>query len=158
MQNNGRTIAHNEKKMPVVGVGAVVWKGDAVLLIRRGHPPRQGSWSLPGGHQEWGETVHQAVEREVREEAGVGIRIFDLAEVVDLIGRDGQDIRFHYTVIDLVAEWVDGEAVAGDDAEAVAWVGPTQLDDYVLTEAVRRVIRRAAEKRRQARSLPTPPA
>ncbi len=136
---------------PVVGVGAVVWKDGKVLLIRRGKPPRQGSWSLPGGRQDLGETIHQAVEREIREETAVAVRILDLAAVVDLIHRDETGIRYHYTVIDLVAEWLNGEARAGDDAEAVAWVSPEDFDAYGVTDAVRRVVAAAAEKRRLLR-------
>ncbi len=135
---------------PVVGVGAVVWKDGRLLLIRRGRPPRQGSWSLPGGRQELGETVQQTALREVLEETGVTIRILDLAAVVDLIHREGGLLQYHYTVIDFVAEWTGGEAVAGDDAEAVRWVTPDELDDYHLTPEMRRVIAIAAEKLRAA--------
>jgi 8-oxo-dGTP diphosphatase len=134
---------------PVVGVGAVVWKDDQFLLIRRRHAPRQGSWTLPGGRQELGETVYQAAEREIREETGVSILILDIAAVVDLIDRVGEDLLFHYTVIDVVAEWTGGEAVAGDDAEAVVWVRPDQLAGYKVTEEVQRVVAAAAEKRRR---------
>jgi mutator protein MutT len=129
---------------PVVGVGAVVFKGDQVLLVRRAHPPRQGSWSLPGGKQELGETVAQAVLREVREETGITIRILGLAAVVDLIDAEAGTIRSHYTVIDLLAEWVEGEAVAGDDAAEVAWAGPDDWAHYALTPQVQQVIAQAA--------------
>lgn len=125
---------------PVVGVGAVVWKDGRILLIKRGRPPRLGSWSLPGGRQELGETVYQTARREIREETGVDIRILDIAGVVDLIDRVGEDIRFHYTVIDVVALWLSGEAVAGDDAAAVVWVAPERLSDYGVTEAVSRIV------------------
>jgi ADP-ribose pyrophosphatase YjhB (NUDIX family) len=132
---------------PVVAVGAVIWKNDAVLLIRRGHAPGLGLWSLPGGHQKLGETVYQAAEREIREETSVSIDIIGIAGVVDLIDRDGETIRYHYTVIDVVAEWSDGQAVAGDDAAEVAWVRPERFPDYCLTDAVLAVIATAADKR-----------
>jgi ADP-ribose pyrophosphatase YjhB (NUDIX family) len=133
---------------PVVGVGAVVWKGDRLLLVRRGRPPRQGAWSLPGGRQEPGETIHQACIREIREEAGIAIRILGLADVVDVIDRDdSQELLFHYTIVDMVAEWVAGEAVAGDDADAVAWVAAEELEDYGLPAAQRDVIAAAVGKR-----------
>jgi ADP-ribose pyrophosphatase YjhB (NUDIX family) len=132
---------------PVVGVGAVIWKGDRFLLIQRGHQPGLGTWSFPGGRQELGETVYQAVEREIREETGLTIRILDIVTVVDLIHRDGDAIRYHYTVIDVVAEWVAGEAVASSDAAAVAWVTPDGIEPYGVTDAVRKVIGLAAERR-----------
>jgi ADP-ribose pyrophosphatase YjhB (NUDIX family) len=135
------------EQAPVVGVGAVVWKDGEVLLIRRGHAPRKGSWSLPGGRQELGETVHETALREIREETGIEIRILGVAAVVDLIEKDGDAITHHYTVIDFNAEWLAGEARAGDDADAVAWVRPDRLDGYELTPKLREVIATSARMR-----------
>lgn len=135
---------------PVIGVGAVIWRGDRVLLARRGQPPKQGSWTLPGGKQQLGETVAQTAEREIREETGLEIDILDIVAVVDLIEADADGrIRYHYTVIDMLAEWRAGEAVAGDDADAVAWVHPDELPDYHLSGDALRVIGLAGEKRRR---------
>jgi ADP-ribose pyrophosphatase YjhB (NUDIX family) len=140
---------NSNSPVPICAVGAVVWKDDRVLLIRRGHAPRKGSWSLPGGRQNWGETVEEAVVREIREETGVDIRVLDVAAVVDLIHRDaGGAIEHHFTVIDLVAEWTAGEPVAGDDAEAVAWATADELAGYDLTPKMLEVIAVAATKRR----------
>ena len=133
---------------PVIAVGAIVWKEDRVLMIRRGRPPRQGGWSIPGGRQEAGETVHQAVIREIREEAGIEIEIIEIAAVVDLIERDGDEISHHYTVIDMLAEWRSGQAVAGDDAEAAAWFTLAELAELDLPDIQRQVIADAARKRR----------
>lgn len=134
---------------PVIGVGAIVWRGDQVLLVRRGRPPRKDEWSLPGGRQEWGETVSEAARREVREETGVEIDVRDVVAVVDLIDRDEADdsIRFHYTLVDVLAEWRAGEAHAGDDAAEVAWVDVDDLSRYRLWSETERIIRRAAELR-----------
>jgi ADP-ribose pyrophosphatase YjhB (NUDIX family) len=141
-------MSQQPRRRPEIGVGAIVWKGDQFLLIRRGHAPRQGSWSLPGGHQELGESVQQAAIREVREETGVTVRILDLLAVVDLIDGDAADPHFHYTVIDVQAEWLSGDAVAGDDAEAVAWTSPSDLDSFHLSPAMRKVIALAVDKRK----------
>ena len=132
---------------PVVAVGAIVWKGDRVLLIRRGRPPRQGQWSIPGGRQEAGETVRQAVLREIREEAGIEIDILGVAAVVDLIERDGDDLSHHYTVIDMLAEWRSGDPVAGDDALEAGWFALDQLTAFDLPELQRQVIADAARQR-----------
>lgn len=133
---------------PVVGVGAVVWRGDEVLLARRGNPPKQGTWTLPGGGQHVGETVAETAVREIREETGLEITVTDVVAVVDLIERDNAGgVRYHYTVVDLLAEWVSGEAVAGDDVDAVAWVHPDRLDGYDLSGEALRVIALAREKR-----------
>ena len=141
-------MSEQPRRRPEIGVGAIVWKGDSFLLIRRGHAPRQGSWSLPGGHQELGESVQQAAIREVREETGVTVRILDLLAVVDLIDGDAADPHFHYTVIDVQAEWLCGDAVAGDDAEAVAWADPARLDEFHLSPAMRKVIALSVDKRK----------
>jgi len=133
---------------PVVAVGAVVWKDDRLLLVKRAFPPRQGQWSLPGGRQAAGETVDQAVQREIREEAGIEITLLGVAVVVDLIDRDQHEIRTHYTVIDMLAEWRSGDAVAGDDALAVLWVSLAELAELDLPVVQRQVIDEAALKRR----------
>ena len=98
---------------PVPAVGVVCLKGDEVLLIRRGTPPRMGEWSLPGGRIEPGERAVDAALRELVEETGVEARILGLIDVVDGIFPEAGR---HYVLIDYVAEWTCGEAVAGDDA------------------------------------------
>ena len=135
---------------PLVGVGAVVFKDRQVLLVRRGRAPRKGLWSLPGGMQEVGETVFAAARREVLEETGLTIEVMELVDVVDSITRDAEDrARYHYTLVDVRAEWRAGEAVAGDDAEAVAWAPLDDLARYDLWAETERVIRLAAAQRRR---------
>lgn len=127
---------------PIVGIGAVVWKADRFLLIRRGKPPREGLWSLPGGAQAIGETVSEAAIREVREETGLEVLILGLIDVVDSIDRDDSGgVRYHYTLVDLLAAWRSGEAVAGDDAVDAAWFHLEDLDSLDLWEETHRIIR-----------------
>lgn len=134
---------------PLIGVGAVIWRADRVLLIRRGKPPRENEWSLPGGRQELGETVAEAARREAREETGLEITVRDVVAVVDLIDRDADGrVQFHYTLIDVLAEWQSGEAVAADDAAEVAWVALDELPRYSLWSETERVIRLADERRK----------
>ncbi len=143
-------MAREYPEHPMIGVGVVVWRGDQVLLIRRGRPPKQDEWSLPGGSQELGETVAQAARREVHEETGVHIDVRDVVAVVDLIDRDDDGrIRFHYTLVDVLAEWHDGTARAGDDAAEVAWSTLEQLSNFTLWSETERVIRVAAERRKE---------
>ncbi|MFN4089003.1 MAG: NUDIX hydrolase [Alphaproteobacteria bacterium] len=133
---------------PIVGVGAVVWRDDRVLLIQRGKPPRLGEWSIPGGAQEVGETVEAAARREVREETGVEIEITGFLAVVDAIRPDGEGrIRSHYTLLDFSAEWISGEARPGDDAADCRWVHPARLVDYGLWDETLRIIRLSADRR-----------
>ncbi len=133
---------------PLIGVGVVVFKGDRVLLIRRGKPPRQGQWSLPGGRQRLGERIEEAARREVAEEAGIEIAVGPLIDVVDSITRDDQGrVQYHYTLVDLLAEWRAGEAVAGHDAAEVVWADPGDLAPYGLWRETERIIALAMTKR-----------
>jgi 8-oxo-dGTP diphosphatase len=137
--------------LPMVGVGVVVWQGERVLMIRRGKEPRRGQWSLPGGLQELGETVAEAAAREVREETGVEIGPPVLVEVVDAVQRDDDGrIRSHYTLIDLTAEWLAGEVVAGDDAMAAAWKSLDEVRTLVSWGETVRVIEKARALRPRA--------
>lgn len=133
---------------PMVGVGVVVWKDNAVLLIQRGKPPRAGTWSLPGGRQELGETTREAGVREVREETGLEVDIKDLIDVVDTIHRDDEGhVHMQYTLVDYWAEWVSGELVAGTDAADARWVNPADLPAYNLWDETLRIIDLSAKTR-----------
>ncbi len=133
---------------PLIGVGVVVFKDDNVLLIRRGKPPREGQWSLPGGRQRLGERIEEAACREVREEAGIEIAVGPLLDVVDSITRDAQGgVQYHYTLVDFVAEWRAGEARAGHDAAEVVWAAPADLTLYGLWDETERIIALAQRKR-----------
>ena len=125
---------------PVVGVGVVVLKGDEVLLIRRGRPPKQGEWSIPGGRQEFGETVRECALREVLEETGITCANPRLVDVVDLIRPEGKG---HWTLVDFAADWAAGEPVAGDDAAEAKWVPAAELANLGLWTETIRIIRAA---------------
>jgi ADP-ribose pyrophosphatase YjhB (NUDIX family) len=131
---------------PVVGVGAVIVRGDRALIVRRGHEPRKGEWSLPGGLLDLGESLADAARREVREETGLEIELGPIIETFDRVHRDGQGrIRYHFVIVDFVC-WSDsGEAVAGSDAEAVAWVSADEIDHYSVNAHAKAVILRGLE-------------
>ena len=136
---------------PLIGVGVVVFRrggsGLEVLLVRRGKPPREGLWSLPGGRQRLGETVREAALREVAEETGCRVEITALLDVVDSITRDEADaIAYHYTLVDFLAAWREGEARAGGDAAEVAWVDPDALAPYDLWSESLRLIALGRER------------
>lgn len=145
VQDDSRTYPNR----PFIGVGVVVWTDERVLLVRRGKPPRRGEWSIPGGAQHVGETIIEAAVREVREETGLEVAITGLLDVIDFIDRDeGAVVRYHYTLVDMVADAVAGSARPGDDVAEVAWVSPDELDRYKLWSETARIIRLAAERRR----------
>ena len=132
---------------PIVGVGTVVLDGDMVLMIQRGKPPRQGSWSLPGGAQELGETIHEAARREVREETGLEIEIFGLIDVVDSVRPDADDkIEYHYTLIDVAGHAVGGTLMAGGDAQDCRWFTRPEIDAMDIWSETKRIIALAADR------------
>ncbi|MGF1606295.1 MAG: NUDIX hydrolase [Rhodothalassiaceae bacterium] len=134
-------------RRPVIGVGVVVFKHDQVLLIRRGTPPKQHQWSLPGGKQEWGETVPAAAHREVFEETGVTIHLGPLIDIVDLIERDetGELVR-HYTLLDYAATWRSGTPCARDDAADARFWPLDAVNGLGLWHETARVIHQAWDR------------
>jgi mutator protein MutT len=117
---------------PFVGVGGVVLVGDRVLLVRRGKEPLRGRWVIPGGTVELGETLQEAVVREVEEETGLVVRPREVVLVFDRIQREGGAVDYHYVIIDYVCDYVSGEPRAGSDADEVALVGRDEIDAYDL--------------------------
>ena len=119
---------------PVVGVGAVIIKDGKILLVKRGNEPNKYMWSIPGGIVKVGETLAEALKREVAEEVGLEIEVGDVACVSEEIFRDEDNkIRFHYVIIDFFAEVVGGELKADSDALDAGWV---PLDDIYSLEVV----------------------
>ena len=111
-----------------MAVGAVVFKDDRILLVRRGQAPSEDLWAIPGGSVEVGETLQQAAEREIFEETGIKIRAGKPVYTFDVIDRDKRGkIRFHYVIVDLLADYVSGEPAAGDDAAEARWVSAHEL-------------------------------
>lgn len=130
----------------------MVLNQSGVLLIKRGKPPRAGSWSLPGGAQKLGETVAEAAHREILEETGLDTEIFGLIDVVDSItpAEDGR-IQYHYTLVDMLAVAPDGVSPsAGADAADAKWVPISELPDYNLWSETIRIIEMAHRMWREA--------
>ena len=115
---------------PIVGVGAVVIDGARVLLVRRGHPPHKGEWSLPGGALELGETLQQGVVREVLEETGLEVVPGSIVEVFDRIVLEESTgrVRYHYVLVDFVCGVAGGRLLGASDAEEARWVERDELE------------------------------
>jgi len=130
---------------PQPAVGTICFKGEDVLLIRRGTKPLAGDWSIPGGRIEYGEPAEAAALRELAEETGVTARLVGLVDVVDAIfrSRTTGEVARHYLLFDYAAVWTTGEAIAGDDADHAEWISPARLAQLPLWDETRRVIEAA---------------
>jgi len=118
---------------PIVGVLAVVLRGNRALVVRRSNPPMPGRWGFPGGVLELGETVAQGAMRELLEETGVVADAAGPLTVIDTIDRDAQGrVRYHYTLVAVIGTWRSGEGIAGDDADEVAWLTRAEILDQGL--------------------------
>ena len=135
MKNRPSQHKNTYPDYPRVAVGAVVFKEDRVLLVRRGQAPAEDSWAIPGGSIEIGETLQQAAEREIREETGIRIRAAKPIYTFDVIERDeSEGIRFHYIIVDLSADYVSGELSAGDDAVEARWVSAEEIKTLAVNK------------------------
>jgi 8-oxo-dGTP diphosphatase len=134
-----------EKETIAIGVGAVVFRGDDVLVIKRGKPPFEGHWSIPGGGLDYGESLRDAVHREVREETGLEIEIISLLDVFEAMPEEyAGEFHRHTVLIDYVAAWVSGEPVAGDDAAEAEFVPIETAIARLSWDLTRQAVRRAA--------------
>ncbi len=140
-------------EQPLVGVGGVVIENERALLIRRGAPPMEGQWSIPGGMLELGETLTQGVARELAEETGLEVNVLDIIEVLERIfpalpGADGAPgdaarPQYHFVILDYLCEARGGTLCAGSDAREFAWAREGELVKFELTAAATRVLRKA---------------
>lgn len=138
---------------PFVGVGAIIVDSDVengrVVLIKRGHAPAAGEWSIPGGAMEVGETVREAVVREVREETGLVVEPGELLGVFDRLLRDQEGrARYHYVLIDFQCTHVSGELKAGGDAAEARWFSADEISRLPLPADTAEIIRKGLEHTR----------
>jgi ADP-ribose pyrophosphatase YjhB (NUDIX family) len=132
---------------PLVGVGAIIIQGNQVVLVKRGHAPLQGKWSIPGGVLEVGETLRKAAIREAFEETGLSIEPGELLGVFERVLPDEEGrMKYHYVLIDFLCRRVAGELTAGDDADEVRWFRRDELAALELARETEEVILKGFEK------------
>lgn len=142
MGNQSKILHETYPDRPQVAVGAIVFEKERVLLVRRGQPPAKGLWAIPGGKIELGETLQEAAEREIREETGINIRAGAPVFTFDLVDRDDIGrIRFHYVIVDLIADYIDGELQSGDDALEARWVSPGEMNKMNISTVTLKVLK-----------------
>ena len=142
METNRLKKRNDYPDSPRVAVGAVVFKDERVLLVRRGQPPAQNLWAIPGGRVKLGETLAEAAERELLEETGIQIRAAEPIYTFDVIERDeGGKVRFHYVIVDLAADYVKGEPLAGDDAMEARWISADEINGLEVSTATLKLLK-----------------
>jgi len=141
MDHSKRTYGSDYPAHPRVAVGAVIFKDEKILMVLRGKPPAENTWSIPGGCVELGETLQEAAKRETIEETGILILVREPVYTFDVIERDENGhARFHYVIVDLAADYVSGEPRPGDDAVDVSWISPEDMKNYNVSAATRKLL------------------
>jgi 8-oxo-dGTP diphosphatase len=140
-------LSRQYSKKPVVGVGALILDGDKILLEQRKNEPSKGKWSVPGGLVELGESMEDAVVREVKEETGLDVYEPRLVDVVNYVsyGERGA-VMYHYVIVDYLVAVRSGKPKAASDAAALKWVPFNELEQYDLTESFRQFFERNRPK------------
>lgn len=135
-------------KHPLLGIGALIFKGSRILMVERAGNPLKGYWSLPGGLVEAGETLEAAVKREILEETGLRVTPQKMFELFERIMPDAQGrAEYHFVLLDYVCKVVGGTLEAGDDVSRAEWVARKDLPSLLITEGTLDVIERAYRAR-----------
>ena len=132
---------------PYLAVSAAIFRNGRVLIVRRARPPADGLYTLPGGGVELGETLEQAVVREVREETALEIEPIALAGYRQAITRDGEGrIERHFVILPFAARWITGEVLLNDELTDARWLAPAELSGLKTTDGLAQIVTAAAER------------
>jgi 8-oxo-dGTP diphosphatase len=132
---------------PYLAVSAAIFHDDRVLIVRRGRPPAHGLYTLPGGGVELGESLEQAVIREVREETGLAIAPLALVGFREAIARDAAGrIERHFVILPFAARWIGGEITLNEELAEAQWRKPDELAGLKTTEGLAQIVAAAAER------------
>jgi len=129
---------------PILAVSAAVFRDGRVLIVRRARAPMIGHFSLPGGVVEIGETLAQAVARELMEEVGVSAEIIGFNRHVEAIAREGDRVRTHFVIASFVARWTASEARVSDEVDAIDWIDPDGAPPSPTTPGLSEILANAA--------------
>jgi ADP-ribose pyrophosphatase YjhB (NUDIX family) len=136
---------------PILAASIAVFRDGRALIARRARAPMAGVYSLPGGAVEIGETLREAAARELAEEVGVEAEILAFVDHVEPIVREGERVRAHFVIAAFVGRWRRGEPRLSDEADAVAWIDPSQVGDFPTTPELPTILAKAAAIERRLR-------
>ncbi len=140
-------IARTYPTRPYLAVSAAIFRDGRVLIVRRGRPPAHGLYTLPGGGVELGETLQEAIIREVREETGLAIAPLGLVGFHEAIARDGAGrVERHFVILPFAARWGGGETALTEDLADADWRKPAELAGLKTTEGLAEIVAAAAER------------
>jgi 8-oxo-dGTP diphosphatase len=145
MSNGDNTRTYPTR--PYLAVSAAIFRDGRVLIVRRGRPPAQGLYTLPGGGVELGESLEQAVIREVREETGLAIAPLALVGFREAIARDAAGkVERHFVILPFAARWIGGEIALNEELAEAQWRTPDELAGLKTTEGLAQIVAAAAER------------
>jgi 8-oxo-dGTP diphosphatase len=132
---------------PYLAVSAAIFRDGKVLIVRRARPPAHGLYTLPGGGVELGETLEEAVIREVREETALEVAPVALAGYRQAIARDAEGrIERHFVILPFAARWLAGEILLNEELAEAQWLAPMELDGLTTTEGLAQIVTVAAQR------------
>ena len=134
---------------PMVGAGALIYKGNSVLLVKRNNEPNKGRWALPGGVVKVGERVEDATRREVKEEVGLEIGLEGLLDISDDIHYDGKGrVMYHFVLVSYLASPQGGKVKVNSESEEYKWFSPTEVRSVFATDNTKKVVQRYLDRPR----------
>jgi ADP-ribose pyrophosphatase YjhB (NUDIX family) len=140
------TDTRSYPQRPYLAVSAAIVRDGKVLVVRRARNPALNLYTLPGGAVEAGETLHQAVIREVREETQLAIEPVALAGHREVIVRDDQGrVERHFVILSFAARWLAGEPVLNEELDDARWLTPAELSALRTTEGLAEIVAAALE-------------
>lgn len=125
---------------PQLAVSAAIFRNDRLLLVRRARKPGLGVWTLPGGRVEFGESLHQALNREVQEETGLTIGVIGLAGFREGLPRPDRGQPEHYVILPFAARWLAGEVMLNDELDDFCWIEPSGLGSFKTTDGLAEIV------------------
>jgi len=137
---------------PFLAVSAAIVRDGRVLIVRRAQPPLAGMWTLPGGVVEAGETLHEAVIREVREETGLAVAPLALAGHREVVIRDRDNrVSRHFVILAFAADWKSGEFTPNEELAEGRWIETKELPGLKTTEGLAEIVAAAFRHHQDAR-------